>query len=575
MTMTEPRYAVADHSNSRPVYEISRLSKTYARNQLVAFPERTIASIKRKMGTMDPVKMGEQSFTPIEISAMILRRLREQATEALGVPVSRAVITVPAFFDENQRQATRAAGELAGLTVERIINEPTAATLVYHAGSDARKHIVVYDLGGGTFDVSLVRIESGVVEVLSSRGDTQLGGDDFDAALMKYVADQFYDEHEIDLRQDASSRWRLLTACEAAKCRLSREHEVVITEEFIAEKDGQPINLNVSITRELYEGLIAESIDQTIRCIDEAMIEASLNLNQIDELVLVGGSTRTPLVEARLREEFALEPSRAVDADLAVALGAATQAAMISGQTVGPVLVDVVTHTLGIEALVDMNWSGPVLRASPIIRRGSALPATYESAYSAVHDEQKIADVHILQGEHEDVDKNETLGHIKLDLVNPTGSLGEILVRFDLSISGMLKVTARQKGNFEPQELTIENALARFDAEDSANAETRLDRLFEQTDPAQLTESEKLSSPSGLRVDDSEEHSPTTSATPMGTANLTLAKARSMAAKLAGDDSDDLADLADQLQVAINDADEQAAIDLCAEIDDVLFYVQQ
>ena len=268
-----------------------------ARNQLAAFPDRTIASIKRRMGKMDAISLGDETFTPPEISAMILRRLRDRASRALQQPVNRAVITVPAFFDENQRQATREAGELAGLKVERIINEPTAATLVYHAGSHDRKHLVVYDFGGGTFDVSVVRLEAGVVEVLSSKGDTQLGGDDMDQVLLDHVADQFQEEHQVDLRDNPSTRYRLLRACEKAKMQLSADESVQIIEEFIADKDGEPLNLISTITRGHFEELIAPLVDRTIASVDAALRDAKLTIHQIDDLVLVGGSTRTPLVQ--------------------------------------------------------------------------------------------------------------------------------------------------------------------------------------------------------------------------------------------------------------------------------------
>ena len=351
-----------------------------ARNQQVAFPDRTIVSVKRQMGAMTKLSLGDQEFTPPEISAMILRRLRQRASVKLGEPVSRAVITVPAFFDENQRQATREAGELAGFTVERIINEPTAAALVYHAGQSQRMHLVVYDFGGGTFDVSIVRMEAGVVEVLSSKGDTRLGGDDLDALLMKHVADEFEQQHGIDLRKSASTRWRLLQACERAKCQLSTDQTVHLREEFIAEKDGQPLNLDLAVTRQEYEGLIRPLVERTIECVDEALRDARMNINQIDDLVLVGGSTRTPLVVDRLREEFLREPSRAVDPDLAVALGAATQAAMFNGLAVGPVLVDVTTHTLGIEVLDHVDLFGlvssfrPSFIAAPRFRHATRRP---------------------------------------------------------------------------------------------------------------------------------------------------------------------------------------------------------
>lgn len=279
-----------------------------AQNQLAAFPDRTVASIKRRMGCMDPVSLGDQTFTPPEISAMILRRLRDRASRAIGQPVNRAVITVPAFFDENQRQATREAAALAGLSVERIINEPTAATLVYHAGSQDRKQIAVYDFGGGTFDVSIVRMEGGVIEVLSSRGDVRLGGDDLDEVLINHVADQFQAGQGVDLRESPQARYRLWQACERAKRRLSTEETVEIVEEFIAEKNGDPLHLTATVTRGKFEELIEPFVERTIRSLDEALREAGLTIHQIDDLVLVGGSTRIPLVEERLREEFFANP---------------------------------------------------------------------------------------------------------------------------------------------------------------------------------------------------------------------------------------------------------------------------
>jgi molecular chaperone DnaK len=552
-----------------------------ARNQLAVFPASTVASVKRRMGAMDPIKMGDQTFTPPEISAIILRRLRDRASAVLSTPVTRAVITVPAFFDENQRQATRQAGELAGLTVERIINEPTAATLVYHAGSDHRKHLIVYDFGGGTFDVSVVRIESGVVEVLSSRGDTNLGGDDLDAALLKHVADTFHDQHEIDLRKDAATRWRLARACEAAKCRLSSEESVTIAEEFITKKDNLPINLEVTVDRNQYQQMIAGMVERTIECVDEAVRESGLNLNGIDDLVLVGGSTRTPLVENRLREEFGLEPSRAVDPDLAVALGAAVQAAMISGETVGPVLVDVVTHTLGIEAMTGMDWSGPTLITSPIIHRGSALPASYEQAYSAVHDEQENAMIHVLQGEHEQVDRNHSIGQFKLRLKDPSGERAKINVRFDLSLSGTLKVTARQVGNDKAEELTINNALNQFQAEHAQEAAERLDQMFDAADDVSVDDNDR-----SLRIRPDEAHD--TILAPQETvtdardeedefadARTMLRKAQTVAAKVSGEDAEDLVSLAERLEQAIGEGDHHSVAELCDELDDVLFYVNQ
>lgn len=545
-----------------------------ARNQLAAFPESTVASIKRRMGTMEPVPMGTQSFTPPEISAILLRRLRERASAVLGTEVERAVVTVPAFFDENQRQATRKAGELAGLKVERIINEPTAATLVYHAGSDRRQHVIVYDFGGGTFDVSIVRLEAGVLEVLSSRGDTKLGGDDLDAALVGFVADSFMNQHGIDLRTSAMTRWRLTQACETAKRKLSEQASARIAEEFIAEKDGQPLNLDLTVRREEYERLIAGLIDRTITCVDEALREANLTMTAIDDLVLVGGSTRTPLVVERLSQEFGLEPSRAVDPDLAVAMGAAIQGAMLAGATVGPVLVDVATHTLGIEAVED---SGPISLmtgtvTTPIIRRGAALPASYEEDFFATHDDQKEAEIHVLQGEHEAVSKNQSIGKFMLPL-QEAGKRPRLHVRFDLSLSGMLKVTARQAGSDEAKELVIDNALSEFEAEANEQAVGRLEDLFAGAEGIALAEEDTVDV-AGLADVEVRSGSAAGSDDRYAEARELLARAERMHGQLSGEDAEDVADATQRLKQAIEADDQETAATAADELEDVLFYVE-
>ena len=547
-------------------------------NQLAAFPDRTIASIKRKMGTMDPVQLGDQTFTPPEISAMILRRLRDRASRALGQPVTRAVITVPAFFDENQRQATREAAQLAGLTAERIINEPTAATLVYHAGSHDRKQIAVYDFGGGTFDVSIVRMEAGVIEVLSSRGDVHLGGDDLDQVLVNHVADQFKAEHGIDLRTDPRMRFRLLQACENAKKRLSTEETVQITEDFIAEKEGQPLHVNATVTRSEFEEMIEPYVERTIQSLDEALREAKVTVHQLDDLVLVGGSTRIPLVEERLREEFQREPSRAVDPDLAVALGAAVQGAMIEGQSVGPVLVDVTSHTLGIEACVGMSFTGPQLVFSPIIHRNTPLPARHEEAYAKVTDEQEAAEIHVLQGERPEVHRNQSIGRFRLDLKAGGGDLSKIVVRFDLSLDGTLKVTATQPATGFTKDLAIQNALSQFQAEDRGRAETRLESMFEASE--ELLDEDDLPVRSEWGAMDSETDE---SASPdvisawemkFAEAVALLKKADSLKSSIDGQDASDLESICENLKNAMTTDDPVAVASFSAELDDLLFYVK-
>lgn len=548
---------------------------TAAKNQLAAFPDRTAASIKRRMGSMEPVLLGDQSFTPPEISAMILRKLRDRASRALGEPVTRAVITVPAFFDDNQRQATREAAALAGLSAERIINEPTAATLVYHAGDHDRKHIAVYDFGGGTFDVSIVRMEAGVIEVLSSHGDVRLGGDDLDQALLDHVAGRFQAEHGVDLRANAQSRYRLLLACEQAKRRLSTEETAHIAEEFIAEAAGRPLHLQATVTRGEFEDLIEPFVDRTIQSVDEALRGAGLTIHQIDDLVLVGGSTRIPLVEERLRDEFLREPSRAVDPDLAVALGAAVQAAMIDGRSAGPVLVDVTGHTLGIEACVGRSFLGLEMAFSPIIHRNSPLPARYEESYSTMHDAQEQAVIHVLQGERPEVHRNRSIGKFRLPLEAGGGNRSKIVVRFDLNLDGTLKVTATQPATGLSRELVIDNALSQFQADQRGLAEARLGDLFDAS--GELIEDDDLPTPIQWRTadesdlpDDVSPHS----ASSYQEATALLKKAKASRSSMNGEDALELEALCKKLEDAIATDDATAVAVVGAELEDLLFYVQ-
>jgi len=550
---------------------------TAARNQLAAFPDRTVASIKRRMGRMDPVPLGDQTFTPPEISAMILRRLRDRASRAIGQPVTRAVITVPAFFDESQRQATREAAALAGLTAERIINEPTAATLVYHVGSRDRKQIAVYDFGGGTFDVSIVRIEAGVVEVLSSHGDVHLGGDDLDQALLDQVAQRFQNEHGIDLRENPQARFRLLLACEQAKKQLSVEETVQIAEEFIAEKDGRPLHLTATLTRSEFEKLIEPFVDRTIQKVDEALRDAKLTIHQIDDLVLVGGSTRIPLVEERLRDEFLREPSRAVDPDLAVALGAAVQAAMIDGVSVGPVLVDVTGHTLGIEACEGMTFMGPQLVFSPMIHRNTPLPARYEQAYSTMYEDQEEVEIHVLQGERPEVHRNRSIGKFRLRLKSGSGDRGKVVVRFDLTLDGTLRVTATQAATGVSRELVIDNALRQFQAEDRGRAESRLEAMFNASD--ELIDEADTASPKEWHAQDTLADAGTRDTTQSAPATFPeavalLKKAATMKSAVKGQDAEDMALLCANLENAMAAGDPAAVASICAELDDLLFYVR-
>ena len=553
-----------------------------AKNQLSAFPERTVASVKRRMGQAVKVKMGEQDFSPQEISAMILRRLKQRAETFLGTSVTRAVITVPAFFDENQRQATREAGQLAGLTVERIINEPTAASLVYHASTSERRHLIVYDLGGGTFDVSIVRVEEGVVEVLSSKGDTQLGGDDFDELLSKHVADAFLTQHNCDLMGQSTTRWRLMQACERAKCELSSSGSVRIAEEFIATVDGSPVNLDIEISRYEYEDLIAALVERTISCVDDAIRDSGLSTSQLDELILVGGSTRTPLVQRRLREEFHRDPKWSVNPDLAVALGAATQAAMQDGHAVGPVLIDIATHTLGVSALAGSPYS-PELEFVPIIRRNSPLPAKYEDLFQTTSANQEKVDVHVFQGESSQLSRNQSIGRFMLEGLNKTtNSDGEILIRFDLTLDGTLTVTAIERKTGVSKALKIDNALSQMGVSGQQASEERMGSLFRDSDGFSSVvdgsvlsdEGEERNQSEWAQIGESDANYRVDGAgTPEPTISQLVNRARSVRSSLSGDDANDIDRLIGLIESAEQGNDKELLEGLHAELEDLLFYL--
>lgn len=454
-----------------------------ARNQLVLAPERTVKSIKRKMGEDTKISLGNQEFTPQEISAVILRKLKQRAEADLKRPVTKAVITVPAFFKEAQRKATRAAGELAGLEVVRIINEPTAASLAYNAEPEEAEQLLVYDLGGGTFDVSLVQIEGGVVEVLASHGDTKLGGDDFDRLLMDHICDRFQEEHGIDLRDNVVARSRMLNAAEDAKKRLSADPAVQVEEEFVAEKDGVPLHVNMEVKRDDYQALILPLLEKTLACVDKALEDGKVTAEDLQRVLLVGGSTRTPLVHDLLNDRLGLPLRTDVDPDLCVALGAAVQGALIAGQDVSTVLVDITPHTLGV-ACVGVTPSGheDPNHCEAVVRRNSPLPATASKIFYTRYDGQTAVDLDVYQGEHNDRRLNERVGECALEDLADVAEGNEILVKFTLNLDGVLHVTARERATGNENRITIDNALQRFDNEHAADAKARLHDAFESSD---------------------------------------------------------------------------------------------
>jgi len=453
-----------------------------ARNQFMLYPERTVRSIKRRMGTDARVRLGERDYAPQEISAIILSRLKEIAQHRLGGPVRRAVITVPAYFSDAQRQATREAGEIAGLEVMRIINEPTAAALVYEAAQHQGKRILVYDLGGGTFDVSVVRIEGGVVEVISSHGNNQLGGDDFDEKIVAHVLEHLKLKHGVNVSGQPQAMARILRGAETAKKHLSDHPYARIEEEYLAVQEGKPVNLDLELSRDEYEAMITPFIEETLAAIHAALGSADLTSSQVDEILLVGGATRTPLVRRRLIEAFGIEPRGEVDPDLCVAMGAAIQGAAIAGTEVSAVLVDVTPYTFGTSTLGELDGDLYPYCFAPIIPKNTPIPVRRSEVFYTVADGQTSVEVRIYQGESKDAEENVKLGEFRVDGLSKAPAGNPVILDLALDRDGILQVSAREKQTGLEQRITIEKAMARYDQAQLDEARSRIGSLFEGHD---------------------------------------------------------------------------------------------
>lgn len=449
-----------------------------ARNQYRLYPERTIRSIKRRMGEAEPVALGDKHYSPQEISAIILRRLKAVAEAYLKQPVSKAVITVPAYFSDAQRQATREAGQIAGLDVVRMINEPTAAALSYEAKADAHKKILVYDLGGGTFDVSVVSVEDDVVEVLASHGNNKLGGDDFDGKIVEYLVEHINAQHDFDVSESRRVMARINRIAESAKRRLSDEPFVRIEEEYLFEKEGTPIHLSLELSRYEFEDMIAEYVDETLEAVHIALKGANLTTSDIDEILLVGGSTRMPVISERLFAEFGLEPQKEIDPDLCVATGAAIQAAMIAGQAVSAVLVDVTPYTYGTAAMGDLDGMEYPFVFVPIIRKNTPLPVSKTEVFYTIYDGQREVRVRVFQGEHIDAMQNIEIGEFMVKGLRDVPAGNPITLKLELDLNGLLHVSAREKDTGLEKSIDINNAISRFAESDLGDAKERIDALF-------------------------------------------------------------------------------------------------
>ena len=547
---------------------------TPARNQYPLYPDRTVKSVKRLMGSTQQIVLGQHSYSPPEISALILHSLKTRAEAVLDRPLSRAVITVPAYFSDAQRQATRDAGHIAGLEVVRILNEPTAAALAYGADRRGDRTVLIYDLGGGTFDVSLVQVQDEITEVIASHGNNHLGGDDFDQRLLDWVHDRFVQSGGPDIRADPTAMSRLLYAVEEAKKRLSFEPYTRIREEHLAERNGVPVHLDLEISRADYEQLIQHMVETTLDSVHQALTDAGKRPDQIDEVLLVGGASRTPLVSQLLEDKTGLVPHQDLQPELCVAFGAGVLAARQAGHNIDRVLVDISPYSFGPSHLGFLNGRPYEHCYHPIIRRNTPLPVSRTDSYHTLVDGQADWQVSVYQGDDPNALNNILVGRFCIEGLSRVPAGNEMLCRMELDLDGILKVTAIEKRTGLAQHITIEGATTAMSAEELARARQRMDELLAQdrTDAAEAFEREEARPDQTETAEDRENQELRQH---VFAAGRLLERSRRLLEKMTSEDRQEALGLHQQIEEALRMQNWEHLQTATVQLADLLFYVEE